>query len=331
MMKRLVRLFVFVACGFSIAAGQTRDSGLPKSAPPAGTITVLPERVDGVAPKDMMKAWLKRRTDAAFERWAKNYAGLTMPEAVAVYQARLRAEFLEAIGGLPERTPLKARVTGRLARDGYSVEKVIFESRPDFFVTAALFLPDSSRHQPPYPGVLIPCGHSENGKAYASYQTMGASLALAGMAALVFDPIDQGERFQLLDATGKPVLGGVTGHTMVGVGAMLLGRSVAQFEIWDGMRALDYLLSRPEVDPARVGVTGNSGGGTQASYLMALDERIKVAAPSCYLTGFKALLADDRAPGRGAEYLRPARLRDGPRRLHPDAGAGAVPHLRGDE
>ena len=167
---------------------------------------------------------------------------------------------------------------------------MIFESRPEFFVTAALFLPDSSRHKPPYPGVLIPCGHSENGKAYESYQTMGASLALAGLAALVFDPIDQGERFQLLDATGKPVLGGVTGHTMVGVGAMLLGRSVAQFEIWDGMRALDYLLSRPEVDPARVGVTGNSGGGTQASYLMALDERLKVAAPSCYLTGFKALL-----------------------------------------
>ena len=168
---------------------------------------------------------------------------------------------------------------------------MIFESRPEFFVTAALFLPDPSRHKPPHPGVLVPCGHSENGKAYESYQTMGASLALAGLAALVFDPIDQGERFQLLDATGKPLLGGVTGHTMVGVGTMLLGRSVAQFEIWDGMRALDYLLSRPEVDPARIGFTGNSGGGTQTSYLMALDERIKVAAPSCYLTGFKALLA----------------------------------------
>ena len=198
--------------------------------------------------------------------------------------------FLEAIGGLPERTPLNARVTGPLSRDGYRVEKVVFESRPEFFVSAALFLPDASRHEPPYPGVLVPCGHSENGKAYESYQTMAASLALAGLAALVFDPIDQGERFQLLDGEGKPILVGTTGHTMVGVGAMLLGRSVAQFEIWDGMRALDYLFSRPEVDPARVGITGNSGGGTQTSYLMALDERIKVAAPSCYLTGFRALL-----------------------------------------
>jgi dienelactone hydrolase len=290
MRTRLLCLFVFTACGCLSAAALALDGGFQTIPPPAGTLTVLPERIDGVAPKDMMKAWLKRRTDAAFERWAKNYAGLTTPEAVAAYQAHLRAKFLEAVGGLPERTPLNARVTGRLVRDGYSVEKVIFESRPEFYVTAALFLPDSSRHKPPFPGVLIPCGHSENGKAYESYQTMGASLAAAGLAALVFDPIDQGERFQLLDAAGKPVLGGVSGHTMVGVGAMLLGRSVAQFEIWDGMRALDYLLSRPEVDPARVGVTGNSGGGTQASYLMALDERLKVAAPSCCLTGFKALL-----------------------------------------
>jgi len=297
MMKRLVGLFVFVACGFAAhdvsgagAADDGRGIDPLRSQVPAQSAAVLPERIDGVAPKDMVKAHLKRLTDAAFERWAKDYASLTTPEAVAAYQARLRAKFLEAIGGLPERTPLNPRVTGTLSRDGYRVEKVVFESRPKFFVTAALFLPDGSRHTSPYPGVLIPCGHAENAKAYESYQTMGASLALAGLAALVFDPIDQGERFQLLDAAGQPLLGGVKAHTMVGVGVMLLGRSVAQFEIWDGMRALDYLLSRPEVDPARIGVTGNSGGGTQASYLMALDERIKVAAPSCYLTGFKALL-----------------------------------------
>ncbi|OGD18855.1 MAG: hypothetical protein A2W03_04220 [Candidatus Aminicenantes bacterium RBG_16_63_16] len=294
MKTKIVSLLVLAACGLgAVGAVGDKDRGTAFQAnrPAAQTAIVLPERIDGVAPKDMMKAWLKRQTDAAFERWAKDYGALTTPEAISAYRARLRAKFLEAIGGLPERTPLNPQVTGTLSRDGYRVEKVVFESRPKFFVSAALFLPDASRHKPPYPGVLVPCGHSENGKAYESYQTMAASLALAGLAALVFDPIDQGERFQLLDATGKPLLGGTTAHTMVGVGAMLLGRSVAQFEIWDGMRALDYLLSRPEVDPARVGITGNSGGGTQASYLMALDERIKVAAPSCYLTGFKALLA----------------------------------------
>ncbi len=292
--RRLVGLSVLFLYTLSSAgaAGVGARAQSPQTNPPStAAVMVLPERIDGVAPKDMMKAYLKRQTDAAFERWTKDYAALTTPEAVSAYQARLRAKFLEALGGLPESTPLNPRVTGMLSRDGYRLEKVVFESRPKFFVTAALFLPDASRHQPPYPAVLIPCGHSENGKAYESYQTMGASLALAGLAALVFDPIDQGERFQLLDAAGKPLLGGTIAHTMVEVGATLLGRSVAQFEVWDGLRALDYLMSRPEVDPARIGITGNSGGGTQASYLMALDERIKVAAPSCYLTGFKALLA----------------------------------------
>jgi dienelactone hydrolase len=268
-----------------------RGIGLITSKPLPSVVNVLPEKTDGVAPKDMMKTCLARQTDAAFDAWATSYAELTTPERIAAYQTHLRAKFVEAIGGFPERTPLNPQVTGTLARDGYRVEKLVFESRPKFFVSAALFLPDAPRHKAPYPGVLIPCGHAENAKAYESYQTMGASLALNGMAALVFDPIDQGERFQLLNAEGTPLLGGTTGHTMANVGAMLLGTSVAQVEIWDGMRALDYLVARPEVDPARIGITGNSGGGTQTSYLMALDDRLKVAAPSCYLTGFKALLA----------------------------------------
>ncbi|MBA7661431.1 hypothetical protein ES703_69448 [subsurface metagenome] len=121
---------------------------------------------------------------------------------------------------------------------------------------------------------------------------MGALLALNGMAALVFDPIDQGERGQLLDEDGKKLFRPVPGHNMLGVGSILLGRNTARFEIWDGMRAIDYLQSRPEVDPNRIGCTGNSGGGTQTSYLMALDKRIFAAAPSCYITNFYERLLD---------------------------------------
>jgi dienelactone hydrolase len=117
---------------------------------------------------------------------------------------------------------------------------------------------------------------------------MGALLALNGMAALVFDPIDQGERGQLLSQW--PKLSGTRAHTMLGIGSILLGRNTARFEIWDGMRGIDYLQSRPEVDPKRIGCTGNSGGGTQTSYLMSLDDRIVAAAPSCYITGFERLL-----------------------------------------
>jgi dienelactone hydrolase len=124
----------------------------------------------------------------------------------------------------------------------------------------------------------------DNSKAHDEYQSMGALLALNGMAAFVFDPIDQGERIQALDKGGNPLIsGGVTGHLMLGVGSILLGRNTAWFEIYDGMRAIDYLQSRSEIDPERIGCTGNSGGGTQTSYLMALDDRIKAAAVSCYL------------------------------------------------
>jgi cephalosporin-C deacetylase-like acetyl esterase len=128
-------------------------------------------------------------------------------------------------------------------------------------------------------------------KGHPEYQSMGALLALSGMAALVYDPIDQGERGQYLGKGGWPNLWGCSGHTMIGMGAILLGRNTARFEIWDGMRAIDYLQSRPEVDPQRIGCTGNSGGGTQTSYLMALDERIRCAAPSCFLTSLPRLLA----------------------------------------
>src|SRR5207237_9852383 len=78
---------------------------------------------------------------------------------------------------------------------------------------------------------------------------------------------------------------------MIGVGALLVGQSTATYRIWDGIRGVDYLASRPEVDPKRLGCTGNSGGGTLTSYLMALDDRIAAAAPSCYLTTLERLFA----------------------------------------
>jgi dienelactone hydrolase len=251
-------------------------------------LIVLPEKIDDMVPGDMMSHYLRRLAGQKFEDWKIQYEQRKTPEQIAEYQGRLREKFIEAVGGLPERIPLNAQVNGIISRDGYRVEKVIFESQPKHHVSALFFLPDAGKHKPPYPGVLVPCGHSANGKAYESYQTMGALLALNGMAGLVFDPIDQGERSQMLSQL--PKLAGTRAHTMLGVGSILLGRNTARFEIWDGMRAIDYLQSRSEVDPKRIGCTGNSGGGTQTSYLMSLDERIVAAAPSCYITGFERLL-----------------------------------------
>lgn len=251
-------------------------------------LSVLQEKIDGISPTDMMSKYLRRLAGQKFDNWKEKYEQRKTPEQIAEYQKHLREKFIEAIGGLPERTPLNPQVTGIVSRDGYHVEKVIFESQPKHYVSALLFLPDADKYTPPYPGVLVPCGHSSNGKAHDAYQTMGALLALNGMAGLVFDPIDQGERSQM--PSQLPGLAGTRAHTMLGVGSILLGRNTARFEIWDGMRAIDYLQSRPEVDPKRIGCTGNSGGGTQTSYLMSLDERIVAAAPSCYITGFERLL-----------------------------------------
>ena len=251
-------------------------------------LRVLPEKIENISPAEMMSHYLRGLAGQKFEDWKQQYEQRKTPEQIAEYQKRLREKFIDAIGGLPERTPLNPQVTDVVLRDGYRVEKIIYESQPKHYVTALLFMPDVDKFKPPYPGVLVPCGHSDNGKAHEAYQTMGAFLALNGMAGLVFDPIDQGERSQM--PSQLPRLAGTRAHTMLGVGSILLGRNTARFEIWDGMRGIDYLQSRPEIDPKRIGCTGNSGGGTQTSYLMALDERIGAAAPSCYITSFERLL-----------------------------------------
>lgn len=279
MLSILIRGWIAFTVLVCAAALRGEDLGIP------------PDKIEGGKPDEMMHRYLLRQVDQAAERWKADYEKRKTPEAIAAYQKRLREQILESIGGLPERTPLKPQITGTVSRPGYRVEKIIFESQPKHFVTALLFVPEADRFKPPYPGVLVPCGHSKDGKHHAEYQTMGAQLALNGMAALVFDPIDQGERGQRLAQGGWPDLCCTAGHTMVGMGCILLGRNTARFEIWDGMRAIDYLQSRSEVDPQRIGCTGNSGGGTQTSYLMALDDRIRAAAPSCYLTSMPRLLA----------------------------------------
>ncbi|RPJ33168.1 MAG: hypothetical protein EHM35_10785, partial [Planctomycetaceae bacterium] len=253
------------------------------------TLRVLPDSIDGAPTGEMMARYLRQQAGQRFDQWRQRYEELKTSEQIAAYQKNPRERFLEAIGGLPARTPLNPRMTGVIERDGYRVEKVIFESQPKHYVTALLFLPTGGSHRPPFPAVIVPCGHASVAKAHDEYQTMGALLALNGMAAFVFDPIDQGERSQMPSAL--PKVNGTTAHTALGVGSILLGRNTARFEIWDGMRAIDYLQSRPEVDPDRIGCTGNSGGGTQTSYLMALDDRIRAAVPSCYINGFEALLS----------------------------------------
>jgi pimeloyl-ACP methyl ester carboxylesterase len=198
-------------------------------------------------------------------------------------QGELRQKLLQMIGGLPEvRTDLHPRVTGRIQMDGFTIEKLIFQSMPGVYVTALVYVPDD--HSKKHPAVLVPAGHAADGKFH--YQALSQRLARRGYVVISWDPIGQGERSQFWDVTkGKSRYNLICGeHAMVGNLAYLAGANLARWEIWDGIRAVDYLLTRPEVDSQRISITGTSGGGTQAALIAALDQRIKVVVPSCYIT-----------------------------------------------
>ena len=250
----------------------------------AEEVRVVPDRLpNGVIPGDMVQVWMKGKLMSEYEDWQENFLRLQEEGGWEEHHRTLRRKMIELMGGFPERTPLKPQVTGVLRRPGFRVEKVLIESRPDFLVSANLYVPESGRFDAPYPGVLVPCGHAHVAKAHDEYQSMGALLALNGMVGLVFDPLDQGERQQYQRDDGSRPYYGTHMHMQEGVIATLLGDGLIQYFAWDGIRALDYLVSRPEVDPDLLGITGNSGGGTQTSFIFALDDRLKVAAPSCWL------------------------------------------------
>ena len=230
-------------------------------------------------------------TAIAEKHWrgrAAEVASIRTPAQVRARQEYIRKKVLEALGGFPERTPLNPRITGTLERDGYRVEKLIYESQPRYYVTANLYVP--TRGKPPYPALLGTAGHSANGKAMEGYQRVWISLARRGFVVLAYDPPGQGERYEYFDVEkGKPRFGSTTEHTMAGLQCLLTGTNFARWELWDGIRGYDYLLTRKEVDPRRIGVAGNSGGGTQTAYLQVVEPRLAAAAPACYITAWEKL------------------------------------------
>ena len=286
------RMLTSIVLALVVVAGAFAEETKPIVSQDVLFAPVLPKGIvktaDGVEVENrfMMHEWMLTLLDKAERRWIENYEKTKTPEQIAQYQKDRKDFFLKQIGAFPERNPLNPVVTGTIQKEGYTIEKVRFESQPNFWVTAALYLPDETKFPKPWPGVLHSCGHNLNGKAAARHQRASALMALNGMAVLNFDPIDQGERIQF--TTPNPPLS-VDAHNLLGIGSMALGRNTNWFEIWDGMRAIDYLQSRPDINPKMIGACGLSGGGTQTAFLMALDERIEVAASLCYLTSLTGM------------------------------------------
>ena len=252
--------------------------------------------------QDPLLSWLDRIAQQQLQRREQAIAEIRTVADAEKRKQWARAKILELIGGLPDyEGPLNARVTGRISGDSIVIEKVIFESLPGLFITANLYRPD---RQGRHPAILFSLGHWDEGKVAA--QLIAANLAAKGFVVLAFDPSGQGERQQAYDRRlGRSLAGGsVNQHFMNGATTLLIGQSFARYRIWDAKRALDYLLSRPEVDPEKVGCTGCSGGGTVTTYISALDPRIKVAAPACYMNSFRVLFTriDRRFRAEPAEF-----------------------------
>lgn len=246
---------------------------------------------------DVTRGLLLAEVDAAAVVHRHEREKLTTPADVAARQQRLKRAFLAALGPLPDRVPLDPQVTGRVEKPGYAVEKILFTSQPGIYVTAGCFLPDEREFPKPWPGVLVACGHANIGKAHDAYQRAAALLATHGIAALLFDPIGQGERQQFCDAHGTSTCGGCLGeHNAVGAACIPLGSNLAAWMIHDGIRGLDYLASRPDIRGDRLGCMGNSGGGTQTTYIAALDDRVAATAISCFITSLYGKLPRTSGP-----------------------------------
>lgn len=231
---------------------------------------------------------LKEHAFRALDARRQSLQRLSTQEAIREYQQTLQQRMRSQLGGFPQRSSLNAAVVGVIKRDGYRIEKVIYDSQPHHRITANLYLPDG---EGPFPGIVVSSGHSRTAKTADYNQRFGIAMAVHGMAALCFDPIGQGERSQILNDDGKNLHSGTTTeHFLIGVGSTLVGRNTATYRVWDAKRSIDYLQSREEIDPDKIGMTGCSGGGTLTSYVMALDHRVHSAAPACYITTFRRLL-----------------------------------------
>jgi cephalosporin-C deacetylase-like acetyl esterase len=199
------------------------------------------------------------------------HEGAESKEEWEAKRSELKREFFDMLGlwPLPERTPLNAKVTGTLNRDGYRVENVHFQSKPGLYVTGNLYLP--ARVNGKLPAVLYVCGHSNKGRDgnKTAFQHHGQWFATHGYVCLIIDTLQLGEIAGIHHGTYRENRWWwqSAGYTPAGV------------ECWNGTRAIDYLISRPEVDPEKLAVTGISGGGAATFWIAAADERVKVCVP----------------------------------------------------
>ncbi|MEI6579804.1 MAG: prolyl oligopeptidase family serine peptidase, partial [Eubacteriales bacterium] len=230
--------------------------------------------------------------------------------ALKRHQAAVKASFERAICGLPKPGKVNVSITKTFTTGNLVCESLVLETLPGYFATANVYKPTDSKGE--LPAVLMVCGHSAEGRMETVYQRVQRTIASAGFVVMGLDPIGQGERYSYLeDGRKTPCIPPCTKeHDYAGIQCLLAGITVTRYFVHDGICALDYLAARDDVDAAKIGVTGSSGGGTQTSMLMmAAPEKIAAAAPGTFITDRKAILYSRQA--QDAEQIWPGMVKDG--------------------
>ncbi len=236
------------------------------------SLAVLNEPAD-----TMMKSYLTNIIDKQFTARESYLSGLKSVQDWEKWTQTIKDSLSSWTGSFPERAPLNARVTGRIDRGDYTIEKVLFESRPNYYVSGCLYLPKNRSTR--CPAQLNVIGHAADGKANERYQRMSIAQVKNGFVVLTIDQLGQGER----QVKEYELLGSAPGnaHRIIGIKSFISGTHVFNIMVWDAIRAIDYLISRPEVDENKICMTGSSGGGMMTTYILPLDNRIAVAVPTC--------------------------------------------------
>ena len=234
--------------------------------------------------------FLINQTDKYYNARSEQIARLKTKSDWQKRQQTVRKKLDQLLGKLPAKGPLQPEVLGVVHKNGYRIERILFQPTPGYYETGALYIPDNLKGKAP--AILNVIGHDQISFREQYYQVIITNLLKKGMIVFAIDPLGQGEHVQYYDSALKFSAVGysVLEHAYFGNVCFLTGANSAKYFIWDGMRAIDYLVTRPEVDPERIGATGFSGGGTVSAYLGAYDDRVKVVVPCSWPTAYQALI-----------------------------------------
>lgn len=270
-----------------IAFGGAFGAPVPESEKPDSQYLVLTAPgLDLAAPDSMLFFFMDSIAHEMFCQREERLERVKTKQQWEAWLDEAREKFHRMLGEFPkERPPIEAKLAGRVERPDYTIEKIVFEALPDYPLTALVYVPKN--FDPPYPAFLCPVGHSPEGKVGRSYAGRRLSLARKGYLVIAIDPIGLGERKPLVNPVTGTSLVEMREHSHLGHQTLLTGTNLAMYFLWDGMRAIDYLYTRPDVDTSRIACAGISGGGNVTSWLAAYDDRIEVAMPVCHVTSNK--------------------------------------------